>query len=70
MTAYTAVYASSDVPLSIIDFLVAILAGLAENGLLVGSAIAISLVIGLYTGIIQRFIGFLGNFIKKTKGMK
>ena len=70
MTAFTATYATSDVAPAIIDFLVAILAGLVENGLLIGSAVAISLVIGLYTGIIQRFVGFLGTFIKSTRKMR
>jgi hypothetical protein len=63
MTAYTAVYATGDVQSAIIDMLVAIVAGINLQALAVGGALALFIVLTLYTKILQKVLHTVASLV-------
>lgn len=69
--AYTALYSASAIADVIIDAIVSLAGGMVTGGslYLAGGAIALGIGIGIYLGLFNKFLGFIGSFTKKTKRM-
>jgi hypothetical protein len=67
--AYTALYGSSDAGTSIIDWIVSIIVGLVANGNNLGQALGITIVIGLYLGLMYLLFKALKSLLEKARGM-
>jgi hypothetical protein len=69
MAGYTAVYNSGDAGTSIIDWIVSIVVGLVQQGNNTGQALGITIVIGLYLGLMYLLFQALKSLLDKAKGM-
>lgn len=65
--AYTAVYTSTNIAEVIIDIIVSIASGMTAQTYLAGGAIILTVAIGLYLGLFNKFMAWIRSFVGGAK---